>query len=1421
MSQVNITLNTNTVDVNTTNNQIVVTDPTNPNVVNITQPVTSVVEVITAGPQGAPGPAGAIPNTGSFATTGSNTFRGNQIVTGSVNITGSLNTNNTLYVSGSRVGIGTATPTALLDVNGTSYLRGVALDGIFGYSGNNIAFSNSGNTTFIGNVGIGISTPTSLLYISGASSANLLRIDSPAVNNILFVSGSGRVGIGTNNPSFNLDVAATTGASQVGITSAANSLGEINFKNTGYPNSRWTVRASGAADGSTGNLSFQRGSSTTPMTILQNENILLGTTSDSGARLTLRGSGATSSTTTLIVQNSTPSTLFSILDNGNVGVGTTSSLAKLQVQATSSNETTQRWTDDAGNLLGDFAELGDAGVLRVGYAISNAVTARPLLTLNGGSGNSSAAVTLRSKTGVSNVVLGSDTTSFISGSNLALGYIPGSAPAVLNISGSISDTLLKIDSPASSSILFVSGSGRVGIGTSAPLAPLDILVSRSASTQIAAFRTTATSGHISLYNFTDPQEIARIESSNDISNGGSLRLYTRNGSNVVGEKMRITGTGEVGIGTTTPTGKLSITDTIIASGSANSGSLLDLNQTWNTTGTPTAISLAIIDTASNANSKLINITVGGVNRFFVSKNGAGEFANLVSATGFNNSSSTTALSIRGGASTSAIYSIALSPLGTQTHTTGTGGSLNINNNNNYNPTSGTGIYNFANIEGGINQTGGASGITRGLYINPTLTAAADFRAIEVANGRVVISDTATVTGTNATSLLDLSQTWNTSGTPTALKLNITDTASNGNSRLLDIQVGGTSKLIFAKNGQLFFGTFNNSSTIAGNDTTKGLIFRTSLTTVVGSGYEFSNLQGNIANLSSTSNGLLIQAAGSVGFNPASGTGIYNSIHINELINQTGGANGITRGLYINPTLTSAADFRAIETTRGSVLIQNGTTPLLFVSQSGNVGIGTSFPSASLHISGASSANLLRIASPASSSILFVSGSGNVGINTTASTVALQIGDTTSGTGNYIKVLGNNSDSTYDVFVGARRYPRFTLEDTTVGGSAFQMWSLGNTMRFGTNTGTTETSAWYTKAGNAADVIFNGKLGIGTSTPLASLHISGASSANLLRIDSPTVNNILYISGSGTVGIGTSTPLFTLDIQSTATGSLRISGSGGSQITLVRPTAGLTGFMRYVGGTMDLGTSGADPLNIFTNNTARISIDTTGNVGMGIGTTPSGARLGIRGSGATSATTTFQVQNSTPTNLLTINDIGQVSFTSPTMSLAVSQSAFSISPIISASAVVGGQYYGVNITPTFFSTTGSQTETAFRVAATFTSSNATATGGTNIIADFGSTSAGSQLTVTDVTSGSIYMVNDVSGLPIIEATSDWGVKIYDFPRVVLEKTGSQVNINGTLQVSGSFILPLSQSATPQTGSAYWSGSLLFIYNGTRYMSASFF
>jgi hypothetical protein len=56
-------------------------------------------------------------------------------------------------------------------------------------------------------------------------------------------------------------------------------------------------------------------------------------------------------------------------------------------------------------------------------------------------------------------------------------------------------------------------------------------------------------------------------------------------------------------------------------------------------------------------------------------------------------------------------------------------------------------------------------------------------------------------------------------------------------------------------------------------------------------------------------------------NPISGTGVFNIFNMSPTINQTGGANGITRGIYINPTLASAADFRAIQVTAGKSIFQ--------------------------------------------------------------------------------------------------------------------------------------------------------------------------------------------------------------------------------------------------------------------------------------------------------------------------------------------------------------------------------------------------------------------------------------------------------------------------------------------------------------------
>lgn len=73
-----------------------------------------------------------------------------------------------------------------------------------------------------------------------------------------------------------------------------------------------------------------------------------------------------------------------------------------------------------------------------------------------------------------------------------------------------------------------------------------------------------------------------------------------------------------------------------------------------------------------------------------------------------------------------------------------------------------------------------------------------------------------LTGTQATSLVDLNATWNTTGTPTALKLNVTDTASNAASNLMDLQVGGVSKLKINKAGDLVNPTWSLGALAGGH-----------------------------------------------------------------------------------------------------------------------------------------------------------------------------------------------------------------------------------------------------------------------------------------------------------------------------------------------------------------------------------------------------------------------------------------------------------------------------------------------------------------------------------------------------------------------------------------------------------------------------
>ncbi|MBX7046646.1 MAG: hypothetical protein K1X86_12505 [Ignavibacteria bacterium] len=71
----------------------------------------------------------------------------------------------------------------------------------------------------------------------------------------------------------------------------------------------------------------------------------------------------------------------------------------------------------------------------------------------------------------------------------------------------------------------------------------------------------------------------------------------------------------------------------------------------------------------------------------------------------------------------------------------------------------------------------------------------------------------TLTGSMTNPAVDISQTWNTSGAPTALKLNITNTSSSTSSLLIDLQVGGVSMFSVRRDGRISTGTIVSQSDI--------------------------------------------------------------------------------------------------------------------------------------------------------------------------------------------------------------------------------------------------------------------------------------------------------------------------------------------------------------------------------------------------------------------------------------------------------------------------------------------------------------------------------------------------------------------------------------------------------------------------------
>jgi hypothetical protein len=420
---------------------------------------------------------------------------------------------------------------------------------------------------------------------------------------------------------------------------------------------------------------------------------------------------------------------------------------------------------------------------------------------------------------------------------------------------------------------------------------------------------------------------------------------------------------------------------------------------------------------------------------------------------------------------------------------------------------------------------------------------------------------------------------------------------------------------------------------------------------------------------------------------------------------------------------------------GNLNIDSG---VLYVDgDTGNVGIGTSNPINKLHISGSAGDIVYIVANTGQSAVIGATGSGTnrmyIGYSPGTENISITSGNVVrlnpSGSGNVL--IGTTTDAGYKLDVnGTARLNSTTLIEGPL------------TVNYGGVVGGTSIVA-------NGNTIHNGGRGIYTTG-----YAYGIQANQTMVGNWSSQPNAAGVHGTGQIGVF---------------GSGDIAGFSG-------PSAFFT------------------VLNGDSRVSARSHIST----------------FQIRGSGSTELTNTLLLENSSGIKTFTVNDNGnvliglsgstgqklQVSgtslFTGTFTSLTGGSSQVLYNMDLSQSAITGNTIYAVNVSPTLRNTASGQTQVALRVMPTFTGSS-TGTSTTNKIVDFGSAGVGTQFTVTDATTGDIYMVNDVSGLPIMAANSSWDVSMYNYPNTVFKKTnnslllGVQNNTGSTVSIYGDLVI----------------------------------
>jgi len=756
---------------------------------------------------------------------------------------------------------------------------------------------------------------------------------------------------------------------------------------------------------------------------------------------------------------------------------------------------------------------------------------------------------------------------FGTGTGLGGNLVFKTTPASAN-SGTLANSLAEA--------MRITGEGNVGIGTIAPVSELDVSSAIGGILTISRNDTTVTAGDsLGAMQFwsTDAQttsnkiaaSISAIAKSTIATNiNPGILAFSTTPSDVAGaltERMRITETGNVGIGTTGPLGKLDITtsqnDT--STGAFTSPSVrLGLTATTNTTGfTGIAYSLSTLTNYGWTSGALRTGSDASVGAFiwqFHNNSAIGtELMRLTSTgnVGIGTTAPASLLNIKGGHFT-------LGPLSAAA----------------------TGEWRMQELAAnGTDYVGFKAPITIAASKIWTLPATDGTNGqTMITNGAGVLSwaaNAATGMANPMTAMGDIvySATTTTPGTPARLAIGtagqclvVTDGLPAWGSCAGSAAVAGT-------NGQI---QFNNSGSFGANS---------SLT------------WDNSAKTFAISADTIGAQASLVLRNTNSGDASTNELQIgNDMATST-------LAIWVNSSAFAGANNAASIFNRLDSSLIFGTNNLerLRIGNTGNVGIGTATPNYLLDVAGTFRAS-------ATSSF-----SGNVGIGTTSPTSLLHLaaGTDAIGTAPLKFTAGINLAAPEG---GAMEYDGADLFFTDGGLTRRTLATLDGTQTFTNKTlaspiiqgvanltssyiasAVDNSTGFQIRKNNGVDSVFNidtanGFVGIGTTAPAGRLHIIGnddLGSSFAARIGGATTTGLTVLN-SGNVGIGTNTP----------SSILHLSGVPGD----------LSGGLAFGDGDTGLYESADDNFRLQTAGNDRLTITSAGNVG--IGTTAPMAKLHI-------------------------------------------------------------------------------------------------------------------------------------------------------------------------------------------------------------------